>query len=53
MAGVLRRPAGHCEHPCSAPTLTEHLKTNLWLAQGVLAARVQASGHSIRIRAVA
>jgi RNA 3'-terminal phosphate cyclase (ATP) len=36
----------------SVPTMTEHLETNLWLAETILGADVQVSEHSIRIKGV-
>jgi RNA 3'-terminal phosphate cyclase (ATP) len=36
----------------SVPTLTEHLETNLWLAETMLGADVQVSERSIRIQGV-
>jgi hypothetical protein len=32
--------------------MTEHLETNLWLAETILGADVQVSEHSIRIQGV-
>jgi RNA 3'-terminal phosphate cyclase (ATP) len=36
----------------SVPALTEHLETNLWLAETILGADVQVSDHCVRIQGV-
>jgi RNA 3'-terminal phosphate cyclase len=36
----------------SVPTMTEHLETNLWLAETILGADAQVTEHSIRIKGV-
>jgi len=36
----------------SVPTLTEHLETNLWLAETILDAHVQVSDHAVRIEGI-
>lgn len=36
----------------SVPAMTEHLETNLWLAETILGADAQVSEHSIRIKGV-
>ncbi|MGQ9571961.1 MAG: RNA 3'-terminal phosphate cyclase [Dehalococcoidia bacterium] len=36
----------------SVPAVTDHLETNLWLAETILGTRAEISGHSVRIEGV-